>query len=70
MRREERLAVKVTDLDIPVRSKKALSEGGVATVGDLVRLREVGILRIPNVGKRTVQEIRKTLQKMKLCLPA
>ncbi|MES2994870.1 MAG: DNA-directed RNA polymerase subunit alpha C-terminal domain-containing protein [Patescibacteria group bacterium] len=61
-------ALKTDDLDRPlndlewsVRTENCLKNENIKTVGDLVRQTEVTLLRIPNFGRKGIQEVKEVL---------
>lgn len=51
----------IDTIDFSVRAKNILLNMGVKTVGDVVMLRRIDLLRAPNCGVRTVEEIEQEL---------
>lgn len=54
--------MKIDALDIPVRSLNSLKSEGITYVGELIQLSEANLMKIPNLGKKSVLEITSTLQ--------
>ncbi|MFO0982398.1 MAG: DNA-directed RNA polymerase subunit alpha C-terminal domain-containing protein [Planctomycetota bacterium] len=58
----------VGDLDLSVRSRKALDFLKVQTVGDLIKITEAELLACKNFGQTSLNEIKKKLEDMGLSL--
>lgn len=58
----------IADLDLTVRAKNCLEAAEVKTVGKLVALTEQDLLKIDNLGKTTVNEIKRRLEEWNLTL--
>lgn len=65
---EAMLEQPVTDLDLSVRARKALSLLGIETVGDLVSRTEAELLGIKNFGQTSLNEIKEALAEHGLSL--
>jgi hypothetical protein len=59
---DARFFVSVDDLDVSVRAAGCFERANVRYVGELVQLTEHQLLRIRNVGRRTVREIKEFLR--------
>lgn len=51
----------IDNIDFSVRAKNILLNIGVKTIGDVVALERIDLLRAPNCGVRTVEEIEQEL---------
>lgn len=51
----------ISDLGLTVRATNCLTAEGIETVGDLVRRSENYLLKTPNLGRKSLNEIRETL---------
>lgn len=60
--------VRIQELPISVRAAHVLSENGVKNLLDLVTLTEVDLLKMPNMGKKAVNEIKTVLSSINLRL--
>jgi len=65
---EELLAQPIDHLDLSVRSMNCLKSDDVFRVGDLVQRTEQEMLRTPNFGRKSLNEIKEVLEKMGLHL--
>ena len=63
---KEILVVRIDDLDLSVRTKRALGSYGYEYIGDVVCLTEPQLLRLPNFGRRSLKELRETLKHLGL----
>ncbi len=59
----------VSDLDLSVRSRKALDVLGVGTVGELMRMSEARLMACKNFGQTSLSEIKKKLADLGMNLP-
>lgn len=57
---------KIEDLAISKRSKTALENAGIETIGDLVKLREKEVQEVPGIGAKSVSEIEAMLDSYNL----
>lgn len=62
------LKTRIEDLDLSVRTLKALSGASIRTVGGLSRKREEDLLEIAGLGDKGVQEIRRALSNFGIVL--
>lgn len=53
----------VEELDLPTRIANALRKGGYKTVSDLVQASEAEIVKVKNLGEKSVQLVKKALKK-------
>jgi len=60
------LKIKVEDLDISNRSKNALLNAHLKTVGGILRKKEEDLLAIEGFGKKGIEELKRVLKKMEL----
>ena len=60
------LLKKVDDLELSVRSQNCLQNDNIAYIGDLVKKTEAEMLRTPNFGKKSLNEIKEVLSAMDL----
>ena len=59
---------KIDELELSVRSANCLKNGDIHYIGDLVRRQESDMLKTPNFGKKSLDEIKATLAEMGLSL--
>lgn len=59
---------KVDDLELSVRSANCLKNDNIVYIGDLVRKTEADMLRTPNFGRKSLNEIKEVLAGMELAL--
>ena len=52
----------IEELELGVRSYNCLKRAGIQTVGDLISKSEGELNAIPNFGKKSIEEVRETLQ--------
>jgi DNA-directed RNA polymerase alpha subunit len=66
---KEVLAKPIDDLELTVRSHNCLTAENISTVGQLVTLAEYDLLKFPNLGRKSLKEIKEVLfEKFKLTL--
>ncbi|CAL7961399.1 RNA polymerase subunit alpha [Alphaproteobacteria bacterium] len=63
---DPKLLIKVENLELSVRSQNCLKNENIIYIGDLVTKTEVRMLQTPNFGKKSLNEIKDLLVKMKL----
>lgn len=65
MTNQEKLEMSICDLNLSVRTVNALQENlGVITVRDLLMLEPHQILAVPNVAKKTLEQIYAALEQI------
>ena len=62
------LLKKVEELELSVRSANCLKNDNIIYIGDLVQKTESEMLRTPNFGRKSLNEIKEVLQQMELSL--
>jgi hypothetical protein len=62
------LDLPVEDLKLSTRATNALKHDGVCVIGDLVQKTEKDLLKMVNMGKKQVSDIKKTLANHKVSL--
>ena len=62
------LLKKVEELELSVRSANCLKNDNIVYIGDLVQKTETEMLRTPNFGRKSLNEIKEVLQQMDLIL--
>ena len=64
----EVLKTRIESLDISSRTKHALTEANIRTVGGLARKKEKDLLEIGGLGSKGIQEIRRALSEFGITL--
>merc|ERR1712170_301066 len=59
---------KVDELELSVRSANCLKNDNIIYIGDLVQISEAEMLRTPNFGRKSLNEIKEVLAQMGLSL--
>ena len=62
------LATRVEDMDLTVRSFNCLMRADIKTVGDLVNKTEEEIMKVRNLGRKSLDEVKDKLKSMGLSL--
>lgn len=62
------LLQRVDDLELSIRTANCLKNDNIEYVGQLVQKTEMELLRVPNFGRKSVNEIKELLARMKLRL--
>jgi DNA-directed RNA polymerase alpha subunit len=57
------LGIHINELDFSVRTANCLRNERLFTLGDIIKKTEAEILRIPNFGRRSTNELREVLAK-------
>ena len=60
----------IEELELGVRSYNCLKRAGIQTVGDLVQKSESELAAIPNFGRKSIEEVKETLDARGLGLRA
>ena len=60
--------VKIEDLNLSPRISGALKEAGIKTIGGLIKKKEENLLKIEGLGKKALEEIKKSLGNLRLSL--
>jgi DNA-directed RNA polymerase subunit alpha len=63
-----RLLIRIGDLDLTVRSSNCLKNYNVIYNGDLITKSEAELMRIPNLGKKSIQELKSLLDRLGMSL--
>ncbi len=59
---------KVEELELSVRSANCLKNANIGYIGELVKMTELDLLRTPNFGRKSLNEIKEVLSTMELSL--
>jgi len=65
---EETVKIKVEDLKLSTRTVNSLTEGGIKTVGGLIKKNKESLLELDGMGEKGIGEIKKALKKLGLGL--
>src|SRR3989338_2589053 len=60
--------VKIEDLNLSPRISGVLKEAGIKTIGGLIKKKEENLLKIEGLGKKALEEIKKSLGNLRLSL--
>ena len=60
----KKLEMSIEDLDLSVRSYNCLKRAGIHTVQDLVKKSEDDMLKVRNLGKKSLDEVMNKLQEL------
>ena len=58
----------IDDLDLSVRSFNCLKRAGINTVADLVQKTEDDMMKVRNLGRKSLDEVKKKLEELGLSL--
>lgn len=58
---ENHMSQPIAVLDISSRTKNAILNGGISTIGDLLRIGHLGVLKVPGIGIGCEAEIKSAL---------
>jgi DNA-directed RNA polymerase subunit alpha len=67
---QKTLEISIDDLDLSVRSLNCLRRANIHTVGDLTHRTEDDMLKVRNLGKKSLDEVQKKLEDLGLSLKA
>lgn len=65
---EKVLRMSIDDLDLTVRSNNCLRRASINTVGDIVAMTEAELMRVRNLGTKSLNEIKKKIEELGLKL--
>lgn len=65
---QQKLGRHVSELNLTVRARNCLEAKGIALVGDLVKMTEAELLKVENLGRTTLSEIKRRLDEWGLVL--
>jgi DNA-directed RNA polymerase subunit alpha len=58
----------IEDLDLSVRSYNCLKRAGINTIGELIQKSEEDMMKVRNLGRKSLEEVKKKLAELKLSL--
>jgi DNA-directed RNA polymerase subunit alpha len=58
----------IEDLDLSVRSYNCLKRAGINTVAELAQKSEEDMMKVRNLGRKSLEEVKKKLQELDLAL--
>ena len=58
----------IDDLDLSVRSNNCLRRAGINTVDELIQRTEEDMMKVRNLGRKSLEEVKKKLSDMGLSL--
>jgi DNA-directed RNA polymerase subunit alpha len=61
---EKKLEMSTAELGLPVRTTNCLDERGLCTVQDLLNCKREDLLKIPNFGEKTLEEVYRVLEEL------
>lgn len=64
--KHEKLEMSIEDLELSVRSYNCLKRANINTVADLIKLSEEDMLKVRNLGKKSLDEVRKKIKELDL----
>lgn len=64
----QKLSLKINEIELSVRSTNCLETANIDTIGELVLMPEIEMLRFRNFGKKSLTEIKQKLDELGLCL--
>ena len=67
--KEKALEMTIEELDLSVRSFNCLKRAGINTVGDLVNKSEDDMMKVRNLGRKSLEEVMAKLDSLGLRLP-
>ena len=62
--KEKALEMTIEELDLSVRSFNCLKRAGINTVGDLVNKSEEDMMKVRNLGRRSLEEVIEKLESL------
>jgi len=61
---EKKLEWSTAELGLSVRTTNCLDEQGISTIGDLLASQREDLLRIPNFGEKTLEDVFRALERL------
>ncbi len=68
VKKVNKLSIPIDELELSVRSEGCLKNENIKTVGDLILKSELDLYKTPNLGRKSIQEIKEALQILGLSL--
>jgi DNA-directed RNA polymerase subunit alpha len=68
--KNRKLETVIEDLDFSVRTYNCLKRAGINTIGDLVARTEDDMMKVRNLGKKSLEEVIQKLEELGLSLAA
>ena len=66
--RDKILDILIDDMELSIRSVHCLLNANIVTIGELVKLTQYDLMRLPNLGRKSLREIREELANYNLAL--
>ncbi|MFO7248810.1 MAG: DNA-directed RNA polymerase subunit alpha C-terminal domain-containing protein, partial [Bacillota bacterium] len=67
-KKEKVLDMPIEELDLSVRSYNCLKRAGINTVGELIQKTEEDMMKVRNLGKKSLEEVQEKLAELGLSL--
>ena len=64
MELQRKLEMSTAEMGLSVRTTNCLDDQGISTVEDLLKCRRADLLKIPNFGEKTLEEVYLALEKL------
>ena len=68
VQKEKVLEMTIEELDLSVRSFNCLKRAGIDTVEDLINRTEEDMIKVRNLGRKSLEEVVQKLSSLGLCL--
>ena len=68
VQKEKVLEMTIEELDLSVRSFNCLKRAGIDTVEDLINRTEEDMIKVRNLGRKSLEEVIQKLSSLGLCL--
>ena len=68
VKKEKVLEMTIEELDLSVRSFNCLKRAGIDTVEDLINRTEEDMIKVRNLGRKSLEEVIQKLTSLGLCL--
>ncbi|MDR1322590.1 MAG: AAA family ATPase [Gracilibacteraceae bacterium] len=67
---DPRMLIEIEKFDLSLRAYNSLKRGNIETVADILRLGENGLIKVRNLGRRSLCEVKEKLKQMGITLEA